>query len=78
MSDENELSEAELQQLKQEEQLKKDINYLMSDATFQRVILQGYIAKTALAIGSNFTGSDDQQRALSAVSYLQAFLTNNK
>jgi len=78
VNEEIELSEEELKQLDQEKQMKRDIEYLMEDKVFQRVILNGYIVKTAIVIGSHFTGSDSEVKALSAVSHLQSFLTNNK
>ena len=73
-----ELSEEERKQLEAEKQLKRDIEYLMNDKVFQRVIMGQYISKTAFVIGSHFTGSESEVKALGAISHLQSFLTNNK
>ena len=75
---ESELSVEELEQLRKERQMKRDIDFLMNNDEFKRVILDGFIVRQSIAIGSTFTGSEDQERVLFAITYLSQYLGNFK
>ena len=75
---ESELSVEELEQLRKERQMKRDIDFLMNNDEFKRVVLDGFIVRQSIAIGSTFTGNEDQKKALFAITYLSQYLGNFK
>ena len=63
----DEIEYKELQQLATE---------LLKNNAFQKVIVDLYVKKTAIGIGSTFTGSADDIDALKAVTHLNNFMTS--
>ncbi len=74
----NQELDAEELELLEEQKLQGDLDFLLKNPQFQRVILDRYINQTALVLGSNFTGSDGEVEALKAVSHLNMFIAANK
>jgi len=62
-------------ELSQKEDFEKKIKLLLQDRLFQEVIINGYINDTAVTVGSNFSGTDDEISTLKAISHLKTFLT---
>ncbi len=69
--------EQEEQELLQQEQLKDDLDFLMNNPQFKRAIINTFISKTALDIGTSFDNSQGAIDALKAVSYLRMFISTN-
>ena len=69
---------AEELELLEEQKLQEDLDFLLRNPQFKRVILDRYINQTALVVGANFTGSEQEAEALKAVSHLNMFIAANK
>jgi len=74
------MSQVKEEALSQDEQDYKELQLLAVELhksrAFQKVIVDLYLKKTALSIGSTFTGSSDDIDALKAVTHLNNFMTS--
>jgi len=58
-------------------ELAEDIQWLMKNEQFKRVILDKYIKDSSVEVGMSFTGSEEQMDTLKSITSLVNYLTIN-